>query len=859
MNRWTVLYASMFVLVLLALGCSGGGSPVTPGNDLTERQVNDGANTHTNLWGYWDIMIDIETQTVEAVPNRGVMFTANVVSFVNKPATNLAFIIHGTPVMAEWIDVDIDVGITHPFPGVTQYNGYDVRGVFIGRGSGTMMYDGDLNHALLGAEDHVMYDYDLGDDPDQGYPDPYDGLVGMPDGYTRWWNPIEFPIGGSPLGYTQGALANPIDLPLLTATLNPYKYFADGLGVEDNLWEWLEANNANDYFDQGLFGAGETNTRNYYLRFPNVVGVTYGYAITADWRNELDTDPPPLESHMVEAPAITVTYNGDVYFVDAAINGGNFIADVSVWSWDHQPSQVLIETSVHSAVVPFDDTNITGGTDNWSTWHTEIAVDNVLSDQGQEYWVICEYSGFTYKAKYTEYSPPGTYPEALLAAFFRYELDVLPVMPCDGPVITDVAPDTVTQGSFPTITATGTDFLDGTMLNAWLTMGGQADIVCDAATWVDATQCDFDFTIPDTTELGEWSFNMTHDECTSITTVINAVEVVIPQNDIVTFDTGPIGAGAIVMTPGDATYDEAIDLGISPDDAEIYLAWCTGSHGYCDIGYTDRYSSDGTTLLLHDINWQYQQQDEVIYQRGQVWLDVGYVSGMEGYQTVADNIHYSNDENGSQTNQSYGYWGFGYGYAAQSVGATMCGADGQVYGWNHGATSTARVRWPVGGGGNWWQIASSEIGYTYLGSDFDGSMAGKVKGVAMGDNRDTTFWSVTTDTPHLKRYSNWRQSAFAGSGDFGAEGSADGEVSGPVDITIRMTDNRIYVLDSPTSNMFRIQAFYTDGTWLATSGELDGTDYGGADPYNIDFGETNDLIYVLYSNNTIQTFTDLTL
>jgi len=78
-------------VIFLALGCSGGGSPIAP------------------------------------VPEPGI---------TNSQAkTNLSFHIYGTPVTADYVDVDIDVRIRHPFPGMTQYNGYDVKGAFMGSGS----------------------------------------------------------------------------------------------------------------------------------------------------------------------------------------------------------------------------------------------------------------------------------------------------------------------------------------------------------------------------------------------------------------------------------------------------------------------------------------------------------------------------------------------------------------------------------------------------------------------------------------------------------------------------------------------------------------------------------------------------
>ncbi len=415
MNRWAVLLAVILLTAAVAFGCSsGGGNPTAPsaGPDLT-GSVSHVGQAQTHLWGYYDVYIDIESQTVEAVMNRMCMFTANVVTFVNNPVTNLSFKIYGTPVTADYVDVDIDVTIKHPFPGMNQYDGYDVRGVFMGTGAAALKYDSKLKHAEYGAN-QTLYDYN--DKVTLAYTDPYgDSLVGMPDGYTRWFNAKEFIFPGI-MGYTQGKLATPNYQAMLTATLNPYKYFADGLGADEDLWTWL---NANPAFN-GVFTAGTSNTRNYYLRFPTAGGVKYGYAIVASWKGEAPENHPANAS---EAAAISAYVTPDVYYVSGTEKGGDLILDVNVWGWDYQPSVIKIESTVLSAVHEFDAAEMTptGGDANYSTYHAEIPADAVSGTDGNEFWVVAEYGDFDYTCEFT---PAGGAPDATLAAFFRYDLFV---------------------------------------------------------------------------------------------------------------------------------------------------------------------------------------------------------------------------------------------------------------------------------------------------------------------------------------------------------------------------------------------------------------------------------------------------
>jgi hypothetical protein len=91
MYRWTVLLVALIFALIATVGCSGGGdSPVAPPADqgITDAVSHTG-QTQTHLWGYWDVYMDLENMTVEAVPVRGATFAANVVQFLNGNPTAL--------------------------------------------------------------------------------------------------------------------------------------------------------------------------------------------------------------------------------------------------------------------------------------------------------------------------------------------------------------------------------------------------------------------------------------------------------------------------------------------------------------------------------------------------------------------------------------------------------------------------------------------------------------------------------------------------------------------------------------------------------------------------------------------------
>jgi hypothetical protein len=424
MFKHTIHWIAVSAGILFLLGCAGSiptGNPISPSDNPITASSNQVSSAQTHLWGYYDVTIDIPTQTATAAINRQAMFTANVVNFLNGKPPKLGFKINSTPIGSDFVDVDIDVTLTHPFAGLHQYDGYDVRGVFMGDGSTAVHYNGDLIAPTLGTDQYML-------------PDPIDG-DGGPDGYTRWYNKTEFSSGGLQLfNYTPGTMASPNFNG--TATLCPYKYFADGLGKSDDLFTWLSANASS----HGVFTAGAANTRTYYLRFPNAKGVKYGYAVLANW---VGTEPQYHPSNAHEAIAMSISNNSDVYYESPTLNGGDLNFDISLFDWDSTLSaglledyKIFIESTVLNSVYPLSASEMVpvSGGENYSTFHTEIAADNIQSSQDNEYWVIVEETGEDYTNTFgiTNLADTDT-----LAAFFRNDLHVSPTAP-SGTIICDL-------------------------------------------------------------------------------------------------------------------------------------------------------------------------------------------------------------------------------------------------------------------------------------------------------------------------------------------------------------------------------------------------------------------------------------
>jgi len=407
MQRWTVLLSLAVICCLFALGCSGGGpDPVTPPDtpdfanespSLTGQSDAFTGEKGTYLWGYFDLYFDVEEMSVEAVPNRSGMFTANVTMFLNMNPAGLSFAFNGVTPNSGYVDVDVDISITHPL-GLEKFNGYDVKGVFVGNGSGTMDYGG-LMYPVAGTDQILM----------------------NADGYTRWFNPVEFGTSGL-FGYTPGLYA--AKNYTATATLNPYKYFGEGLGVNDDQWDYLTSGDP----QVGYFIANSTNTRNYQLRFPiPAPGIKYGYAVVADWTSGQPSDHP---SHCAEAVAVSVVDNSDLWYVDETTWGGEINLNITVFDWDAEVMSICseeywirLETNLLSGYtnvgMPYAAPIDSG--DHWYTYRVELTPENMTGVDGNEIWVIIEDVNALYDNPFGIPNDAETEP---VAACFRFPLTV---------------------------------------------------------------------------------------------------------------------------------------------------------------------------------------------------------------------------------------------------------------------------------------------------------------------------------------------------------------------------------------------------------------------------------------------------
>ena len=319
-----ITHLSCFILLMfLVISCAGGGGaqPVVPSSNLTESpnalsNARDpdslSGDTHA-LWGYWQCELDTVTNEVTALRDRTGMMHLNVVGPINK-SLGMSVSIDGDKSNPAGGYFVLTMSLTHPYPGNPKLTGFDVRGIMI-------------TTAGLSGNGWTL-------------PGAMDPAILNPDGYTRWWNPVEFPTPGL-LGYTPGIYGKdpPIDKPL-ASMINPYKQFSDGLYVTHDIF-FLTLILPTSSNGRGVFKSGSTCSREYEIQFPLNPGpkVWFNYAIDASWAMP-SGDPPNIPNDF------PLYANGDEAFIlDAKVTsstlwaaggpqaGGDISLEIECWDW----------------------------------------------------------------------------------------------------------------------------------------------------------------------------------------------------------------------------------------------------------------------------------------------------------------------------------------------------------------------------------------------------------------------------------------------------------------------------------------------------------------------------------------------
>jgi len=303
--RFRIVLPAMLGVVLL-VGCGESHDPVTGGVDQgtapAVQQASDSRSTAANrvLWGLWKINVSADRETITVVPDRTGALHFNVVRLIEVAPCSDCLRIKNVKGTADGLSADVI--LIHPFPGLLQYTGFDVRGIFISGArytfpvSGRKIAWGDDVARMLNS-----------------------------DGYTHLFNPTNFPYTNPPiLGYIPAHKAPGGDL---SATLNPYVAYE-----QDK--------------PRCMFMPGTVSTRTVFLYLPPGP-LEFGYAVDASWFPAGGEVTDPINDFPPEANCMEA-YRIDVQLGQALSPTVGSAAQVQVEVYDHQGLDTIESVTIEA-------------------------------------------------------------------------------------------------------------------------------------------------------------------------------------------------------------------------------------------------------------------------------------------------------------------------------------------------------------------------------------------------------------------------------------------------------------------------------------------------------------------------------
>ena len=337
-ERYTRILVLIFTVALL-IGCSGGTGRYSPtAASVTENRIAIETDSSNHiLLGYWDAYIPESHDVMEIIPRRSNSIHLNIRKLLEDAPCQDCFQLVGLNIDQPNQILSADIRITHPFPGLDTYTVFDTHLVIIS--------DGSLYFPAL---DATIPDIDSGD-----------FTIINPDGFTRFWNTVEFGEGSGAfaiLEYSQGKLAFPGDF---TGTVNPY--VAYGAEPRNHL--------------------GTTSAITRTVDFKLVPGsIRFGYAVDACWELPIVIPPEnietdfPLSANALEASLVGYEITNDledspgstgwIVFVVDDFQGVDTIESASLecpdlWSGALDASAIQVSTA-NEASIEFSITNENG-------------------------------------------------------------------------------------------------------------------------------------------------------------------------------------------------------------------------------------------------------------------------------------------------------------------------------------------------------------------------------------------------------------------------------------------------------------------------------------------------------------------
>ncbi|HDS30605.1 MAG TPA: hypothetical protein ENN67_06115 [Firmicutes bacterium] len=793
------------LIAILAVSCSSGiDNPAFPDaeiQDLTNSRGAADVGGSKMLWGYWDVVIDTENWTVETVPMRGVEFTANVTMFLQPPAGTTANMKIKFTDQSQFPTqglLDVEVTLVHPFPGLNQFTGFDVVGVFIHHGDHLSKYDSNIFYSRTNEVARLL----------------------NPDGYTRWFNPNEFP-NPKLFGFTPGALGT--QNVKFSATLNGYKYFADGLTANADVVDFLH--NPSNIEKRCLFSTTASNTRLYKLKFPmisSVPSVTFQYAVIANWEPPANVPPLnipgdwPIEANAREPFYLDVKNNGSQLFYSNGSGGGVVRIRAELFDWNSQfnPEGILGEFT--SVIVESPNADVAG---NYLLFTPEDFVDYIQPGTTISSVAELEFTGvepkstddveflLTIVAKEDELYDQGfgePAPDATVASYWYFTIPVTD-NPCGNFSVTGAIPPEAESGMiYDEFTVLGENFQNGSNLAVDIVDGSDVVASGENVLWVDSSTitCELSFC---GVNPGVYDLRVT-----------NGCEPVSYQS--IEYTVGPDPLKNIDLRPG----IQIRDLGIRETTGEPYVLFADGQIWI----YTEDYSSGTykiTNAALDFID---------VLDNGDACL---------GDSTGSGQFIWFMNGNYFQT----------WGYSGNMMDVTETDPPGlgdRAYFWQNGGSyilSTRRTPTAYGGNITYFYFVGSGPGLVNL-SAFKAMHTSR-------QNTDSSYemWIYALEgAPEfaIERYdysaAGGGHSAYHDLTICGTQGDGNYQLNDPKDISGDEDDN-IYILDILSTGQRVIKVYDMNGTYLGQFG--DNVSISGT-PLRLDVDEGDGEVHVAHTN-----------
>jgi len=385
--------------------------------------IKDSQSTETQhmAWGTYDVVIDSVTGGVDVAPLRTADFNASVVRFLQPPIAPIELVtIKVVPIESKLSEglAALDITLRHPFPEKPIFRGFDVRGIIMADGNEIGKHDANVR-----------------------YYDPEGIRMLNPDGFTRWWNQVEFTNYGKIFGYTEGHYAN--SKFTSTTTVNPYKIHTPSLAVTQPYYQMDLSQRATFPVINGY------STRRYTMQFNPAIQpmFRFKYSVDASWSLPNSSYAPyyPIEAYDSHANCqepymVKVdSYDEIPFYVDQYVAGGDLIFNLTIGDWQATGGNVLDQIShvwIDSPTLFLDPIDVKNTMEFVeSTTPTQATYKITLEDMmptgltGQMMLITVESASPNTFAPQIGNPSGWAYPAAPLAAYFVTEVPITNLAP----------------------------------------------------------------------------------------------------------------------------------------------------------------------------------------------------------------------------------------------------------------------------------------------------------------------------------------------------------------------------------------------------------------------------------------------